>query len=456
MPRTKKSSSTKSKSKWPSPQGFKDILPENQKYWDFILSKVKESASDYRYQKIETPLVEKEDLFVKIIGEESKLIQENLYKIEDKQGQKLVLRPEVTIQAARSYLEHAMFNQPQPTKLWYWSSVFRQEDDFLGKHHHACQFGFEVFGSQTPDSDAELIMMLNDFYQTFNFEYEIEINSIGCSECRREYAKKLAQHLKGQKICNTCQKRTPKNILHVFNCTDKKCQAALADAPQITDFLCDDCKKHFMKVLEELDDAEVVYNFNPLLFHEYDYYTRTIFKILVKGKKDYQLVLGTGGRYDNLVEDLGGKTTPAIGYAGYVERLVARLKEKGLEVKENTKCDVFVAQIGETAKKKSLKLFNELKKEGVKVKEAFAANGLTEQLETAQKVNAKFSLIMGQKEVIDQTIIIRDMESGVQEIVDYENIIPEIKKRLLNVEGNVKIYTNNLSANSQSKNAKNS
>ncbi len=423
-------------------KGFRDILPEHQKFWNFVFEKVKDIAQDYSYQKIDTPILESAELFERTVGQTTDIVEKEMFVFKDKGGEKVTLRPEMTAPVARAYIEHGMISWPQPVKLWYWGPVFRYDRPQAGRYRQFYQFGFEVLGGSSPDIDSQLIIMSNHLYKSFGLDVEVQINSIGCPGCRKEYIKSLTKFLKDKKLCADCRRRLSVNPLRILDCKEKKCREAVSEAPQIIDSLCEECRDHFVKVLEGLDESEVVYNLNPFLVRGLDYYNRTTFEFYLSDEEvASQNALGGGGRYDYLVEQLGGRPTPAIGFAGGVERVVLKIKEKGIKIKDQTQADVFVAQLGEEAKKKCLKLFNDLRKEGIKVRESFSKKGLTEQLERANQMKVKYTLILGQKELLDGTIIIRDMESGIQEIVDFEKVIPEIKKRILGVNGGVKVYS---------------
>ncbi|MFC1622536.1 histidine--tRNA ligase [Patescibacteria group bacterium] len=422
-------------------KGFKDILPVNQKYWNFVFEKVKKITEDFSYQKIDTPILESLSLFKRSVGDDTDIVSKEMYAFEDKDGNMVTLRPEITASIVRSYIEHGMLTWPQPVKLWSWGPIFRHEKPQAGRYRQSHQFDFEVLGSDRPVIDAQLIIMANNLYKSFGLDVEIQVNSIGCPECRKEYIKELKSFINNKKLCTECKNRAKTNTLRVLDCKEKKCKEILVDAPQIIDKLCEDCKKHFVKVLENLDETEVVYSLNPFLVRGLDYYNRTTFEIyLANEDPGSQNALAGGGRYDYLVEQMGGRPTPAIGFAGGIERAVLKIKDKGIKIKDETRADVFVAQLGTEARNKAVKLFNNLRKEGIKVKEAFAKKGLTEQMEEANRLEVKYALILGQKEIIDQTVIIRNMESGVQEIVNFEKAIDEIKKRLLGGSG-LKVYS---------------
>lgn len=442
MSRTKKIKTNKPKAHFQTLKGFRDILPEHQKFWNFLYSQVKVTAQDYSYEKIDTPILESTALFERTVGSETDIVAKEMFSFKDKSGDNITLRPEVTASVARAYIEHGMISWSQPVKLWYWGPVFRYDKPQSGRYRQFHQFGFEVLGGDSPDLDAQLIIMASNLYRSFGLDIVVQINSIGSPEDRREYIKTLKKFLKDKKLCSNCQGRLEKNPLRVLDCKEEKCLKVLEDAPQIVDILCEENKNYFVKVLEQLDDNGIIYNLNPYLVRGLDYYNKTVFEIYQAGEEEgSQNALGGGGRYDYLVEQLGGRPTPALGFAGGVERVILKLKEQKFEVQDESQGDVFVAQLGDEAKKICLKLFNDLRREGIKVKEAFAKKGLTDQLEVANRLNVKYALILGQKEIMDGTIIIRDMNSGIQEIVNFENTIPEIKKRLLG-NGGVKIYSN--------------
>lgn len=425
-------------------RGFRDILPDQQKYWHFILEKVKNMAADFSYQKIETPILESVALFERTVGDDSDIVSKEMFAFEDKGGEKVTLRPEITAPICRAYIEHGMVAWPQPVKLWYEGPVFRYDKPQAGRYRQFNQFGFEVLGSDSPEIDAQLLIMADNLYKSFGLNIEIQINSIGCGNCRKDYLKKLTNFLKSKKLCHDCQRRLETNPLRVLDCKEKKCHEAIEEAPQIIDSLCEDCKNHFVKVLEGLDEAGVIYNLNPFLVRGLDYYNRTTFEFYLKGEEvASQNALGGGGRYDYLVEQIGGRPAPAAGFAGGLERIILKIKEANIEIKDEEHGEVFVAQLGPEAKKKCSQLFNALRKEGVKVRQAFAKKGLAAQMEEANRQHVRYTLIVGQKEILDSTAIIRDMDSGIQEIVDFEKSVAEVKNKLLDINNDVKVYMEN-------------
>ena len=285
-------------------------------------------------------------------------------------------------------------------------------------------------------------MITYNFYTELQIDVQVQINSIGCPDCRKEYINKLTEYYKERgkrsRLCNDCKRRFVKNPLRLLDCKEKDCIEVREDAPQIVDFLCEGCREHFIKVLEYLDELGISYNLNPFLVRGLDYYTRTVFEIVAvddEGEKDEngqrrQSSLGGGGRYDNLIEMLGGRPTPACGFGLGVERAILKIKEKNIPLKEDKKDFIFLAQLGEQARLKAVTLFEEMRRAGYRVRQAFTKDSLKAQLEIADRIGAKYSLILGQKELLDGTIIIRDMESGTQEVIDQKKIYVEINKRL--------------------------
>ena len=439
--------SRKSKHPLQSLKGFRDVLPDDQKFWDFVYEKSKETAFDYGYKKLDTPILEDARLYMKATGQLSDIVSKELYTFEDKGGELVALRPEFTPGVLRSYLEHGMVNQPQPVKLFSFGPIFRHDKPQAGRYRQFNQFNFEVIGSAEPDVDARFLAMARALYQSLGLNVIVEINSIGCPKCRPTYLKKLIKQLKEnqKKFCDTCKVRLEKNPLRVLDCKEKNCQQASANAPQIIDHLCPDCKNHFVQVLEQLDRLEVPYNLNPRLVRGLDYYTRTTFEFFLaeeeaaKAGDEGTIALGGGGRYDGLMEILGGRPTPGLGMAGCVERVINVLRKLKITVADPDQADVFLAQLGEEAKKKCQKLFDQMRKDGIRVREAFAKPSLKAQMEIADRLKVKYTLILCQKEIMDGTIIIRDMSSGIQEIVVFDNVVEEIKKRLLGAR-DVKVY----------------
>lgn len=419
--------------KYQSVKGMNDIMPEFQKYWSYILQTVEAIAQKYGYQKIDTPMVESTGLFTRSVGEETDIVSKEMYSFIDKGGDNITLRPENTAGIVRAYNEHGMVNLPQPVKLYYHGPMFRYDKPQSGRYRQFYQFGFEALGEAESVLDAQLILIGFKILEACGISSNIQINSIGCKDCRPQYENLLADYLKGQKnnLCDDCKKRLIKNPLRILDCKEKTCQELMVDLPQTVDNLCEGCREHFVKVLEFLDELEIPYTLNNKIVRGLDYYNRTTFEFWDQDEeKGRQNALGGGGRYDSLVELLGGRPTPAVGFAVGIERVIQLMKDNDFAPPKIPTPEIFLAQLGNEARKKTLKLFEELTRAGYRVAESLSKTSIKPQLDLANKLGVRYSLILGQKEIIDGTILIRDMDGGIQEIINFEKIIQELEKRL--------------------------
>jgi histidyl-tRNA synthetase len=414
-------------------KGMKDVMPMDQKYWNYLRKVMNKLAHNYNYDRIDTPIVEFTNLFKRSVGNYTDIVEKEMYSFEDKGEEKITLRPEMTAGVVRAYIQHGMVNQTQPVKFFYMGQCFRYDKPQAGRQRQFWQIGYEAIGEEAPIIDAQLINIGYSLLKTLHLPAIVQINSLGCMECRPLYHEVLLDFLKSKKkqLCEDCKRRVSKNPLRVLDCKEEGCQNAIADAPQQVDHLCDDCRTHFVSVLEYLDELEIVYNLDPKIVRGLDYYTRTCFEYTLEdADESRQSVLGGGGRYDGLVEELGGRPTPAVGFAMGVERIIRELRRQDIKVPEIKKYDVFVAQLGKEARKKCITLYEELLKDGVKVVESFSKDGIKTQLELANKMGVTYTIIIGQKEIVDGTALIRDMENGIQETVDFAKVVSNIKKRL--------------------------
>lgn len=418
-------------------RGMHDILPVDWQYWHFFLHEVEKQTQAYGFQRIETPVVEKTTLFTKAIGNTTDIVEKEMYSFVDQSEDHLTLRPEYTAGLVRAYIEHGMLSWPQPVKLYAIGPTFRHERPQAGRYRSFWQVDFEIFGDASSAADAQLILLVSALFESIKLPVTIQINSVGCPDCRPTYRQALLDYYKPKKaqLCEDCKKRLTKNPLRLLDCKQESCQALVQGAPQMVDSLCEVCRTHFVKTLEFLDEVELSYQLNPHLVRGLDYYTRTVFEVW--GQGGAQTALAGGGRYDNLISDFGGQVTPAIGFAMSAERIVSELKNLQVPVPPTLAPDVFLACLGDPAKKKSLRLFENLRRESVRVAESFAKDGLKSQLEVANRLGVKFTLVLGQKEMVDGTIIVRDMENGVQEVVDFKKVVVEVKKRLSALQSKV-------------------
>jgi histidyl-tRNA synthetase len=420
-------------------RGFRDTLPEEQKYWDFIRDTARSLADAYSFSRIELPLLEDVEVFKRPVGENTDIVEKEMYTFTTPGDDEVALRPEATAQMARAYINHGMFNRPQPVKMWYMGPMFRYDRPQAGRYRQFNQFGFETIGVDEPIVDAQLITIATQFFRDLGIDITVQINSIGTPETRKAYLTELVSYFREHRdeLSDTDKGRLQNNPLRLLDSKDDAVQELLVDAPQIIDWLDDDSKEHFMKVLEFLDEVEVPYVLNPHLVRGLDYYTRTVFEIWEEGDEGEksQNALGGGGRYDGLVELMGGREdTPACGFAIGIERVANILEQtKSEEVPDNTP-NVFFAQLGEDARRIGLRLVEHFREADIPLVEAFGKNKLTDQLEMADKLDVDFTLILGQKEVLDDTIIIRDMESGSQETVPVDKVVSELQKRLDKLE----------------------
>jgi histidyl-tRNA synthetase len=424
-----------SKTKLQSPTGMHDILPADQKYFSKIYEVVSKIADFYGFQKIDTPIMEYSDVFEKGTGPSTDIVEKEMYSFKTKGGDSLTLRPEGTPAIVRSFIENGMTSWSQPVRLWYWGPFFRHERPQADRYRQFHQFGFEVFGENESIIDAQIIQIFYNIFQELKIkDLSIEVNSIGDSQCKPYYKKLLSNYLKtrSSSLCADCKKRINENVLRVLDCKEEKCQPIKTDAPQIIDHLCEECKTHFKEVLEFLEEIEIPYNLNPYLVRGLDYYTKTVFEIFSKreGEENSSVALAGGGRYDKLVKFLGGRDTPACGGAAGIERIVKIMKDKGEIADKEQEFQIFLAQLGNMAKRKSLKLMEEFRKANIKTAESLGRDSLKAQLGRADHLKVKYALIIGQQEALNNVVIIRNMENGKQETVKLEKAVEEVKKSL--------------------------
>jgi histidyl-tRNA synthetase len=415
------------------PKGMHDILPEEQKYWRYVLKKAETLAEDYGFEKIETPIVESSELFVRS-NEGTDMVDKEMYSFKTRGGDELSLRPEGTASVVRAYLENGMGVRPHPIKLYYNGPMFRHDQPQQGRYRQFHQFGIETMGDASEVVDAELIFVAYKLLDMLGLNnYNVHINSMGDSSCRPSYIRALKDFYKNKlkKVCATCRVRFKTNTLRMLDCKEENCREIMKDAPPIVDFLDDECKSHFKKVIEFLDEAKIPYILNPYLVRGLDYYTRTVFEFLPEENVGPQSAIISGGRYDRLTDLLGGTKTPAAGWAMGIERIILALKEKNIAVPEiGLKPKIFLAQLGDAAKKKSLVLFDSLRKAGIDTKSSFGRDSIKSQLRIANRLGVKYTLIFGQKEALEGTIIIREMDTGIQETILLTKVVDEMKKRL--------------------------
>ncbi len=418
--------------------GMKDTAPAEFRYFAAVADKAASLAELYSFNAIKTPIIESEDLYKKASRHNN---DKEIYSLDCEKGENGVLRPELTQGILRTYVENNFSELPQPVRLYSIGPIFRREKMQTGRYRESTQFDLEIIGESKPMAEALLIAAAYNFFLDLQANFQIQINSLGKLECRKEYNNKLNNFYKERgrrsKLCNNCKKNLGKNMLALLDCKEDCCQQLLNEAPQIADCLSDESREHFAKVLEYLDELNIPYNFNPYLVRGLNYYNDTVFEFWPMNDENVvqsKLALAGGGRYDNLVESLGGRPTPSVGLAIGLERVITKVKDKIVlpDFKEEV---VFLAQLGDQAKIKSLILFEELRRAGFNVRQSFSTDSLKNQMEEAARLKAKISLILGKKEVMDETILLRDMESGVQETVAFKKIKDKLEKKVNRKEG---------------------
>ena len=403
-------------------KGTRDILPEEVKKWQYIENTAKCIFEKYGYEEIRVPVIEKSELFQRGVGEETDVVQKEMYVFDDKGGRSIALRPEGTAGVVRSYIENGMSSMPSPIKLWYSMPMYRYENVQKGRQREFHQIGAELFGSSSYLADVEMIEMVNTFLEKLNIkDVELRINSIGCKECRKNYLEALKNYIRPNldKYCEVCKERFEKNTMSIIDCKEEKCKELNKKAPKTIDYLCEECKNHFEKFKEMLDNLGIKYIVDTGIVRGLDYYTKTVFEFV--SKADGLTVLG-GGRYDGLVEELGGEKTPAIGFATGVERLIDVFNENNPNFDETNKLKLFVAYIGEEANLYTSKLVANLRKKGIYVEKDIMERSLNAQFKYANKKNAEYIITIGEDEMKTGKAELKEMETGNTKIISLEDI----------------------------------
>lgn len=416
-------------------RGMRDILPEDQPYWERVRRTLSGVSQEFGFQRIDTPVVEYAHLFVRSVGTGTDIVDKEMYLFETRGGDKAALRPELTTGLVRAFIEHGMQSLPKPIKLFSSGPLYRYDRPQEGRYREHWQANFDIFGESDPILDAQIFQIASRVLSQLGLkEVEFQVNSIGTPEGRKEYQKILVRYLEAHrhKLCQECRDRLAKNPLRVLDCKEDKCVQVTQSAPQSTDHLDPESRAHFKTLLEYLDELKISYVVNPHIVRGLDYYTKTVFEIYTKhvsgdGKK---ASLGGGGRYDGLVKMLGGEDTPAIGFGLGMDRLVLEMIRLGGRPYRESRPRVFLAQLGDLAKRKSLRIFSELQRNDILTAESFGRGNLRVQLRNANRIGAEVTLIIGQKEALDGTVILKDMVSGTQEMVREDKLVATVKKVL--------------------------
>lgn len=408
-------------------KGTEDVLPKDSYRWQFVEDVMRKESAAYGFKEIRTPVFEHTELFTRGVGQTTDVVQKEMYTFDTKGGESVTLRPEGTAGAARAVLEHGLVNDSLPIKASYFVSCYRYEKPQAGRLREFHQFGLECYGTQSPAADAELICAAQSIFDRLGIkQLRLEINSIGCPTCRAEYHKALKEYFYGYKdeLCETCNSRLEKNPMRILDCKSPVCSKIAQGAPKITDYLCDECKEHFASVQKYLDAAGVEYTVNPTIVRGLDYYTKTVFEFVTDFIGAQGTVCG-GGRYDGLIEELGGKHLPSLGFAMGIERLLMLMDKQGIEIPKPSTCDLYVAVMGESASLKSFEIIKAVRSCGLIAETDIVGRGLRAQMKYADKIGAKFSMVLGDNEIEQGKAVIKNMSSGEQTEIVLDNTFAE-------------------------------
>lgn len=401
-----------------APKGTADIIPGGSTYgtasekWQLVESIFRDEVELNGFGEIRTPVFEHTELFLRGVGDTTDVVEKQMYTFNDKGGRSITLRPEGTAGAARAMLESGIYNNGYPVKLYYIDTCYRYEKPQAGRMRELHQFGVEMFGAAEPAADAQVIAMaLSGYHRLGLDDVGVVINSIGCPECRKEYHRALTEYFTAykDKLCDTCLSRFERNPMRILDCKSPECQEICKGAPKITDYLCENCREHFEKVKGYLTAMGIEFEVDPGLVRGLDYYTRTVFEF---PSKSLGFALGGGGRYDGLIEELGGKATPALGFGLGLDRILMALEEKEIEFPENERCEVYIASMGEAALTKALLLSDTLHRCGVKADCDLCGRGLKAQMKYADKIGARYTVVIGDNELAEGTAELKNMKTG--------------------------------------------
>ena len=414
-----------------APKGTKDITILESYKWQYIESAIREVTALFGYRENRTPVFEHTELFLRGVGDTTDIVQKEMYTFNDKGDRSITLKPEGTAGVVRAFIENNLYANAQPTKAYYLNCpVFRYERPQAGRLREHHQFGIEIFGAAEPSADAEVIMVAKKLLDKLGITgIKLNINSIGCPVCKPAYNEKLKAYLKDHldELCGTCKDRYETNPLRILDCKVESCQTIVKDAPKMIDHLCDDCKAHFDGLKRILNELSVVYKVNPMIVRGLDYYTRTVFEFIAIGIGAQGTVCG-GGRYDGLVEEIGGPSTPGMGFGMGMERLLMVMESQGIAIPEPRLYDVYIAPVGEEAKLKAIEIVNTLREKGIKADTDHVGRSLKAQMKYADKCGAGKVVVLGEEEMNTGIITLKDMQSNMSiemTIEELTGIIPE-------------------------------
>lgn len=411
-----------------APRGTNDILPSDIYKWQFVEEKMLETAALYGFNEIRTPVFEHTEVFNRSVGDTTDVVQKEMYTFEDKGGRSITLRPELTAGVVRSVIEHGEINNALPLKVCYVGSCYRYEKPQAGRLREFHQFGVECFGAGEPAADAEVILLAKSVLASIGItELSLEINSIGCPECRKKYNDALKKYFNDNidNLCGTCKDRLERNPMRILDCKSPVCKEIAADAPVMIDYLCDECKTHFEQVKEHLSAADVAFTVNPKIVRGLDYYTKTVFEF-VSGSIGAQSTVCGGGRYDGLVSQMGGPQLPALGFAMGIERILMVAEASGIEYPTPCGPDVYIAPMGKDAQLYATRLCADLRAEGFAALTDISGRGLKAQMKYANKCGVKFTVVLGDDELANKVCKIKDMATGEETETNLDGFVEEV------------------------------
>ncbi|WP_294952850.1 histidine--tRNA ligase [uncultured Eubacterium sp.] len=406
-------------------KGTKDVLPSESYKNQYIEATCLGVAENFGYKEMRTPVFEHTELFQRGVGDTTDVVQKEMYTFDDKGGRSITLRPEGTAGAARSFLENGLSNEALPQKICYLTSCYRYEKPQTGRLREFHQFGIECFGAASPLADAEMIALAKQIFDELGVkDLHLEINSIGCPKCRAEYHKALKEYFTSRidELCDTCRDRLDRNPMRILDCKSPVCSEIAKDAPVVLDYLCDECREHFEKTKSYLDASNIEYIVNPQIVRGLDYYTKTVFEFVSDSIGSQGTVCG-GGRYDGLIEELGGQHTPSLGFGMGLERLQLVMEAQGCEFPEPSRPDLFIVAMGDKATLKAIEIAKDMRDEGYSVVYDLNGRSLRAQMKYADKCNAKYNVVIGDNEVDTKTAILKDMATGEQSEISLETFV---------------------------------
>lgn len=413
------------------PKGTKDVLPKQSYLWQYVENTARETAEAFGFREIRTPVFEHTELFLRGVGDTSDIVNKEMYTFLDKGNRSVTLKPEGTAGVARSFIENGLINDGLPAKMYYFSPAFRYERPQAGRLREHHQFGVELYGAAGAQADAEVITLVDAFYRKLGLkEVRLELNSIGCKACRAAYNEALKEYFAPRlsDMCEDCNTRFSKNPMRMLDCKNEKCKAHTAGAPHMLDYLCPDCRAHFEEVKRLLGGAGVKYEVNPSIVRGLDYYSRTVFEFVTSAAGAQGTVCG-GGRYDTLLEQIGGKAVPAVGFGGGIERLLMVMEAEGAALPEPKHIACYLAGMDDKSREKAFLLANELRRAGVSAETDLMERSVKAQFKYADKIGARFVAVIGENELNERAAEVKDMKTSSSEKVKFEELRQYLLRR---------------------------